>query len=192
MSKINNFADDVGYCGMAITVAMSTIGDDSLTNDWILDTGSTIHLTNNRARIRNLGSDEKWVLVGDTKVKAVGPGEATIFPTEPTLYLQDDSGSTASYMTERTTSYIASAHAQNCAISNRQASCSIWNGTLTASLRITKARRQISRAAMTKPTRPFQILFVDIIVMNLAINGDSYALHAFDPYTKFHAIITSR
>lgn len=45
---------------------------------------------------------------------------------------------------------------------------------------------------MTPPTRPFQKVFVDIIVMNMAINKDTYALHAVDPYTKFHALVITR
>ncbi|EED14304.1 conserved hypothetical protein [Talaromyces stipitatus ATCC 10500] len=57
---------------------------------------------------------------------------------------------------------------------------------------ITKIRKKISRVPMTPPTRPFQKLFVDIIVMNLAMNKDSYALHAVDPYTKFHILTTTR
>ncbi|EED14665.1 hypothetical protein TSTA_041430 [Talaromyces stipitatus ATCC 10500] len=57
---------------------------------------------------------------------------------------------------------------------------------------MSKARRKISRVSMTKPTKPFQVLFVDIIVMNLAMNGHTYALHAVDPYTKFHVITTTK
>ncbi|EED11468.1 hypothetical protein TSTA_007580 [Talaromyces stipitatus ATCC 10500] len=57
---------------------------------------------------------------------------------------------------------------------------------------LTKAQKKISRVSMTPPTRPFQVLFVNIIVMNMAINKDLYALHAVDLYTKFHALVTTR
>ncbi|EED18990.1 hypothetical protein TSTA_126980, partial [Talaromyces stipitatus ATCC 10500] len=57
---------------------------------------------------------------------------------------------------------------------------------------IIKIRKKISRVLMTPPTRLFQKLFVDIIVMNLAINKNSYALHAVNPYTKFHILMTTR
>ncbi|EED21271.1 hypothetical protein TSTA_085020 [Talaromyces stipitatus ATCC 10500] len=56
---------------------------------------------------------------------------------------------------------------------------------------LSSAKRQISRVAIPHPTRPFQKVFVDIIVMSLARNGDVYALHLFDPFTKYHALATT-
>lgn len=279
-----NFANKFEHCGMVLPMSMSFVGDDSMKDDWILDTGSTIHITNNRARIRNIGSDEKWVLVGDTTVKAIGPGEATLFPTDPidsmvrtkgirlleVWYVKDMhtniisagrlkehgivyNGMNDRLYSKRTNQYLCNVKTNGKLfyiewqpnsnpknyMPNELAMSSfekrtlkdpalVWHkryGHVSAKAikkleeategaivttneilnrnedgfmekcevcELTDARRQISRVKMTTPTRPFQVLFVDIIVMNLAINGDSYALHAVCPYTKFHAIITTR
>ena len=279
-----NFVSEYEHCGMVIPITMSNFSDDSMRNDWILDTGSTVHITNNRARIRNLGSEERWVLVGDTKVKSIGPGEATLFPTEPidnmvskkgirlleVWYVEGmhtnilsagrlkEHGIVYNGMTDRL--YSKRTNTDLCNVKsngklfyiewqpnsnprsylpNELAMSSfdkrtlkdtalVWHkryGHISAKAiekldeategaivttkeilprteegfqekcevcELAKLRRQISRVPLTEPSRPFQILYVDVIVMNMALNGDSYALHAVDPYTKFHALITTR
>ncbi|KAL3712554.1 hypothetical protein TMatcc_001253 [Talaromyces marneffei ATCC 18224] len=82
--RANSAWDDNPYCGVAIDTSMSaTEQSEDFKNSFILDTGSSAHVTNNIDNLRNMGTEERWLLVGNSRVKMVGPGTMNLFPTEP-------------------------------------------------------------------------------------------------------------
>ncbi|EED13808.1 hypothetical protein TSTA_100530 [Talaromyces stipitatus ATCC 10500] len=282
----SNFSyDSDEYCGTVLEMALTaSTTSANMKDEWILDSGSTIHITNNRDRIRDLGSEVRWILVGNTKIKMIGPGEATLFPTEPIndvvrqkgIRLKEVwfvegmhtnvvslgrlqmngimfDGKNECLWSKRTNKDLCNVKCEgklfllewpknpiqknNLAFELAMSSFEkqtlkdtalVWHkrfghvstkaiekleqvteGAVVTSKKvleqnqegfkekcetceISQAHRKISRVPMTTPTRPFQVLFVDIIVMNMAINQDTYALHGFDPYSKFHCIVTTR
>lgn len=69
------------FCGTAIAL-IALESDQDIRNEWILDSDLTVHITNNRSRLRNMKENVRWLLVGDTRIKMIGPSEATLFPTD--------------------------------------------------------------------------------------------------------------
>jgi hypothetical protein len=56
---------------------------------------------------------------------------------------------------------------------------------------LNKAKRQVSRVEIPKSIRPFERIFVDLIIMSLARNRDTVAIHIVDHYSKFHILTTT-
>ncbi|EED22755.1 hypothetical protein TSTA_062420 [Talaromyces stipitatus ATCC 10500] len=246
-SERSNFmydSDEIA-CAVRLDTALLASNDD-LTNKVIMDNGTTTHIFNDRRRLRNLGNESRWLLVGNTRIKMTGPGETIVYPTQP-----------ISEKVKRKGIIVRDAYQELCHIrregnlyliewdENKPARSSlsvdfafnsmeknilkdpmnVWHkrfghvssraieklqeateGAIVMSVpshnnegfkikcetcELTTAKRQISRVAMPLPTRPFQKIFVDIIVMNLARNFDRYILHAVDPLTKFHVLVTT-
>lgn len=82
--KTNLAYDEDEYCGIAIDTNMSaTESSEDFKNSFILDTGSSVHITNKIDNLSNMGSEQRWLLVGNSRIRMVGPGTMTLFPTEP-------------------------------------------------------------------------------------------------------------
>lgn len=85
--------DSDEYCGMAIDIAMSSSKQESgIENDVILDTGSSVHVTNNIANLEDMGTEERWLLVGNTRIRMVGPGTMSFFRTEAVNIIVKEKG----------------------------------------------------------------------------------------------------
>jgi hypothetical protein len=254
--------------------------DEDLKDAVLLDNGSTTNIFNDPRRLRNMGSEERICLVGDTSIIMYGPAETVVYPTNPistqakkgiwlkecwyapgihtnlvSLGMIEDAGLFFNSMTRR----IITRRGDFCGLkkegglyliewdNNRKPRSSLGNdlalssfdkkvlkdtanvwhkrlghigedvigklqeateGAVVTSTKVmekdkegfqpvcetctlTAIKRKVSRVPIPRPIRPFQRVFIDIIVMNLARNGDVYALHLFDPYTKYHTLVTT-
>ena len=81
--KANLAYDEDEYCGIAIDTSMSATEQNiDFKDSFILDTGSSVHITNNIDNLRDIGTEEHWLLVGNSQVKMVGLGMINLFLTE--------------------------------------------------------------------------------------------------------------
>ncbi|KAE8551110.1 hypothetical protein TMatcc_009206 [Talaromyces marneffei ATCC 18224] len=91
--QANLVFDSDEFCGSVIDTVMSAAASTGdLKHEFVLDSGATVHITNDRSNLTNMGTQTRVLLVGNDKIVVHGPGEMRIFPTAPTNSMVKEKG----------------------------------------------------------------------------------------------------